>query len=45
MNWSILLAEEGLEKPHGFVANLRTDPVSAKAFERLMTFIDDRTKE
>ncbi|AML47254.1 hypothetical protein [Streptococcus suis] len=39
------LAEEGLEKPHGFVANLRTDPVSAKAFERLITFIDDRTKE
>ncbi|NQN68722.1 alpha/beta hydrolase [Streptococcus suis] len=39
------LAEEGLEKPHGFVANLRNDPVSAKAFERLMTFIDERTKE
>ncbi|MCK3966138.1 hypothetical protein HCC04_11855 [Streptococcus suis] len=39
------LAEEGLEKPHGFVANLRTDPVSAKAFERLITFINDRTKE
>ncbi|HFI0724788.1 TPA: alpha/beta hydrolase [Streptococcus suis] len=39
------LAEKGLEKPHGFVSNLRTDPVSAKAFERMMTFIDDRTKE
>ena len=39
------LAEEGLEKPHGFVANLRNDPVSAKAFERMMTFIDERTKE
>lgn len=39
------LAEEGLEKPHGFVANLRSDPVSAKAFERMMTFIDERTKE
>ncbi|MGV3080392.1 alpha/beta hydrolase [Streptococcus sp. 32226D021BW] len=39
------LAEKGLEKPHGFVSNLRNDPVSAKAFERMMTFIDERTKE
>lgn len=39
------LAEEGIEKPHGFVANLRNDPVSAKAFERMMKFLEERTKE
>ena len=39
------LAEKGLEKPHGFVSNLRNDPVSAEAFGRMMTFLEDRTKE
>lgn len=39
------LAEKGLEKPHGFVSNLRTDPVSAEAFDRMMRFLDERTKE
>lgn len=39
------MAEEGIEKPHGFVANLRNDPVSAKAFERMMKFLEERTKE
>lgn len=39
------LAEKGLEKPHGFVSNLRNDPVSAEAFDRMMTFLEERTKE
>ncbi|MGT2737430.1 alpha/beta hydrolase [Streptococcus orisratti] len=39
------LAEKGLEKPHGFVSNLRTDPVSAEAFDRMMRFLNERTKE
>lgn len=38
-------AEEGLEKPHGFVSNLRNDPVATKAFERMMRFLDLRTKK
>lgn len=37
------LTEDGLEKPHGFVANLRNDPVSAKAFERMMKFLEEKT--
>lgn len=38
-------AEEGIEKPHGFVANLRHDPVSAKAFDRMIRFLDERIKK
>lgn len=36
------LAEKGLEKPHGFVSNLRNDPVSAEAFDRMMTFLENK---
>lgn len=36
------LAEKGLEKPHGFVSNLRTDPVSAEAFDRMMRFLENK---
>ncbi|HEL1984834.1 TPA: alpha/beta hydrolase [Streptococcus suis] len=39
------LAEKGLEKPHSFVSNLRHDPVSAEAFDRMMTFLEERTRE
>ncbi|MGM0322453.1 hypothetical protein IGI82_003653 [Enterococcus sp. AZ067] len=39
------LAEKGIEKPHGFIANLRKDPEAAEAFQRLMTFLKERVKE
>lgn len=37
------LAERGLEIPHCFVANERTDEVARDAFERMLAFLERRT--
>lgn len=38
------LAEHGEVKPHCFVANERSDPVAAEAFNRLTAFLEETTK-
>ncbi|MEO2212756.1 alpha/beta hydrolase [Paenibacillus amylolyticus] len=39
------LVEYGIEKQHGFVANLRNDEISMEAFHRLIDFINNETKK
>lgn len=36
--------EQGLTKPHCFVSAERTDPVAKDAFDRMMTFLNEKTK-
>lgn len=36
------LSEHGEEKPHGFISNLRKDPIAKQAFDRLILFLDQR---
>ena len=38
------LAEHGEEKPHCFVANERVDEIAKEAFDRMMAFINNKTK-
>ena len=38
------LAEKGEEKPHCFVASERVDATAKEAFDRLIAFIDEKTK-
>lgn len=38
------LAEHGEEKPHCFVANERVDEIAKDAFDRMMAFINNKTK-
>lgn len=38
------LVEHGEEKPHCFVANERSDPIAKEAFDRLTTFLKEKTK-
>ena len=38
------LAEHGEEKPHCFVANERIDEIAKEAFDRMMAFINNKTK-
>ena len=37
-------AEYGEVKPHCFVANERVDPIAKEAFDKLMAFINEKTK-
>lgn len=39
------LVEHGIEKPHGFVANLRGDEIAGEAFQRLIDFINNKTQK
>lgn len=38
-------AERGITKPHGFIANFRKDEISQDAFNRLIRFLEETTKE
>ncbi|WP_022755816.1 hypothetical protein [Butyrivibrio fibrisolvens] len=38
------LAEKGEEKQHCFVAAERVDPTAKEAFDRVIAFIDNKTK-
>ncbi|MBM7636967.1 alpha/beta hydrolase [Streptococcus saliviloxodontae] len=38
-------AEKGITKSHGFISNLRKDDISQDAFQRLITFLEEKTKE
>ena len=36
--------EHGLTKPHCFVAAERTDPIAKDAFDRMIAFLNEKTK-
>lgn len=38
------LSEHGVEKPHCFIASERVDPIAKDAFDRLITFLNEKTK-